>query len=182
MSDAVAAELNGWAERPPMIIDESDGEISTARKALAMGYGGTSHKNCKGIFKGLANACLIEHRRRTDPSRAWLLSGEDLSNVGPIALPQDLAAVATFGLTHCERNGHHYFKGLSLFPESVQSAVLAAHPDLFHRHPGGFVAVNAKGGQIRIDSVVDAPFGSAAKIDPTIFTPVAEWSSDSLDH
>ena len=27
--------------------------------ALALGYVGTSHKNCKGIVKGIANACLL---------------------------------------------------------------------------------------------------------------------------
>jgi hypothetical protein len=45
-----------WEERPPMIIDESDGALESLRQALACGYVGTSHKNCKGIFKGVANA------------------------------------------------------------------------------------------------------------------------------
>ena len=37
-------------------------------RALDCGYAGTSHKNCKGVFKGLANACLLEkRRRRTSP-------------------------------------------------------------------------------------------------------------------
>src|SRR4051794_17792582 len=33
MSDATAAELAAWADRPPTIIDESDGEVGTARRA-----------------------------------------------------------------------------------------------------------------------------------------------------
>lgn len=180
MSDAPARELLGWADRPPMVIDESDGEVSTARRALEMGYVGASHKNCKGILKGLANACLIEHRRRTNPGRTYLLSGEDLSNVGPVSLQQDLCAAATFGVTHIERNGQHYFRGLSMFPADVQEAVLAAHPDLYRRHEQGFATVRIEQGRMRIGSVLDAPFGYDTQVDPTRFTPLAEWSADSL--
>src|SRR5439155_284989 len=79
---------------------------------LSSGYAGTSHKNCKGVFKSIANAGLIARRRRQDPSARFVVSGEDLSNIGPVALLQDTAVVATLGITHAERNGHHYFKGL----------------------------------------------------------------------
>ncbi|MCY4089584.1 MAG: hypothetical protein OXF62_02110, partial [Caldilineaceae bacterium] len=44
----VGAALRGWSERPPIIIDESDGALSSAPAALESGYVGTSHKNCKG--------------------------------------------------------------------------------------------------------------------------------------
>ena len=181
MGDAAAAELAGWRERPPMIIDESDGEIGTARRALGIGYVGTSHKNCKGVFKGLGNACLIEHRRRTDPAgRPYVLSGEDLSNTGPVALLQDLAVVASFGLGHLERNSQHYFRGLSMFDPGVQAAVLDAHDDLYHMHPQVFVTAHVEGGRMRIGSVVDAPFGLAAPFDPTRYTPLEEWSVETL--
>lgn len=179
-SDGVAAELAAWADRPPMIIDESDGEVGTARHALDIGYAGTSHKNCKGVFKGLANACLIEHRNRAHPGRPYVLSGEDLSNVGPVALLEDLAVVATLGLAHVERNSQHYFRGLSLLPADVQDSVLAAHGDLYRRHEAGFVTLRIDGGRVRMGSVVDAPFGLAARFDPTRFTPLAAWSVDSL--
>jgi hypothetical protein len=163
-----------------MIIDESDGEVSTARRALEMGYVGASHKNCKGIFKGLGNACLIEHRRRTNPGGTYLLSGEDLSNVGPVSLQQDVCAAASFGVNHIERNGHHYFRGLGMFPADVQEAILAAHPDLYRRHDQGFATVRIERGRMQIGSVLDAPFGAAARVDPTQFTPLAEWSAESL--
>jgi hypothetical protein len=41
------------------------------------------HKNCKGAFQGIANACLLAHRRRQ--GLPGLQTGEDLCNVGPIA-------------------------------------------------------------------------------------------------
>src|ERR1051326_7931418 len=103
--------------------------LSSAPQALEAGYIGTSHKNCKGIFKGIANACLIAQRRRSDPR--LIVSGEDLANVGPIALLQDLAVLATLGVPHAERNGHHYFRGLSAFPQSIQDEMLSSHPDLY---------------------------------------------------
>lgn len=112
-------ELNNWENRPPIIIDESDSEIGSIIEALDSGYAGTSHKNCKGIFKGIANACLLEFRRRQNSNKTYILSGEDLTNVGPVALIQDLAVMANLGIEHIERNGHHYFKGLSMFPENT---------------------------------------------------------------
>ncbi|WP_321112476.1 hypothetical protein [Halorussus salinisoli] len=66
--------LESWDDAPPFIIDESDGRIDSAKTALEYGYEGTSHKNCKGIFKGIANACLIAHRNRTEGDREYVLT------------------------------------------------------------------------------------------------------------
>src|SRR4030095_8935066 len=162
-------------------IDESDGEPGTLAVALANGYSGGSHKNCKGVFKGLAHACLIAQRRQVDPSRPLYLSAEDLCNVGPLALLQDLAVVATLGIPDVERNGHHYFAGLSQFPTSIQDLTLAARGDLYHRHATGFPAVHIERGSIDVRSVVAAPFGLDPLLDPSVFTPADEWSFDSLE-
>ena len=67
-----------------------------------------------------------------------------------------------------------------MFPADVQEAVLAAHPDLYRRHEQGFTTVRIEQGRMRIGSVLDAPFGYAARVDPSRFTPLAEWSADSL--
>ena len=63
LSDAIGELTRAWPERPPIIIDESDAELSSLPRALELGYAGTSHKNCKGVFKGIANACLLAQRR-----------------------------------------------------------------------------------------------------------------------
>lgn len=154
------AALLAWPERPPLIIDESDGEIDSLRRALAGGYIGTSHKNCKGVFRGVANACLLAFRASRDGHRG-LQTGEDLSNIGPVALLQDLAVQAAIGIASVERNGHHYFRGLSFLPETVQAQVLAGHPDLYARHARGFPALRIVGGQLDLGSVNAAPFGVA---------------------
>jgi hypothetical protein len=176
LSDNVKSEISNWPDRPPIIIDESDGEPASLPRALECGYVGTSHKNCKGIIKGIANACLLEKRRRENPRKPFVLSGEDLSNVGPVALLQDLAAVATLGIESVERNGHHYFRGLSMHTPDVQNAVLEKHADLYREHEtGGYATLNVKGGIIDVGSVVDAPLGVGFELDVSKFTPLDKW-------
>lgn len=177
LSDAVRAEIQAWSTRPPMIIDESDATLDSLRIALECGYSGSSHKNCKGIFKGIANACLISKLRRD--GKSVILSCEDLSNVGPIALLQDLAVVATLGIEHCERNGHHYFKGLSALPVELQQTVAREHPDLYVFEQG-FSRVLIKGGIMSTASAAAAPFGRDFEMDAALFTPVKKWNFDSL--
>lgn len=167
LSDDAGAELRAWRERPPLIIDESDGEVGDLPRALELGYVGTSHKNCKGIVKGIANACLLAQRRAQ--GQVGLLTGEDLANLGPVALLQDLAMMSLLGIEHVERNGHHYFKGLSLWPDEWQREVEQAHADLYARHPAGFAALQIREGRLNLGSVNDAPFGLKPPLDPSRF-------------
>jgi hypothetical protein len=180
LAEATQAALRAWEQRPPIIIDESDDSLDSLPTALNSGYIGTSHKNCKGVFKGIANACLIEYRRRLDPTGVYVLSGEDLSNIGPVALLQDSTVAAVLGIDHAERNGHHYFTGLRMFPAAWQQTMLTDHGDLYQVHPAGFLMVNIHQGRITIQSLLNAPFGVAAELDPAIFTPLEAWRIDSL--
>jgi hypothetical protein len=169
LTDAAREVFTDWTDGPPLIIDESDGELDSLRRALECGYAGTSHKNCKGVFKGIANACYLAYRRRENPDRDFVISGEDLSCVGPIGLQQDLAVMATIGKTNVERNGHHYFRGMGMLPEGLQSALLEAHGDLYRRHEEGFPTLAIEDGRIALDSVVEAPFGRALELDVSAF-------------
>jgi hypothetical protein len=146
-----------WPDRPPIIIDESDATLESLPTALALGYAGSSHKNCKGIFKGIANACLLAQRRRN--GLPGLLSGEDLTNIGPVALFQDLAVQAALGSESVERNGHHYFAGLAQFPPALQEQTLAAHGDLYVRGSAGWPRLDIRDGRLSLGSVSRAPFG-----------------------
>ncbi|MGQ9738525.1 MAG: hypothetical protein ACUVRT_11550 [Armatimonadota bacterium] len=163
LSERTRQQLSRWQDRPPMIIDESDAELHSLPHALECGYDGCSVKSCKGIFKGIANLCLAEHLRRG--GKPVRISGEDLTTVPPVSLQQDLALMANLGIEHVERNGYHYFRGLSMFPPDLQGRLLHAHPDLFTWHPQGFVAVCVVGGSLSTRSVVEASFG----------TDVAAW-------
>jgi hypothetical protein len=167
LSDEPGAPLRGWSERPRLIIDESDGAVGDLPRALALGYSGTSHKNCKGIVKGIANACLLEKRRRN--GERVVLTGEDLCNLGPVALLQDLAMMALLGVEHVERNGHHYYRGLSLWPAEWQDAALSAHGDLYRRHRDGFACLDIREGRVALGSVNTAPFGVKTLFDASRF-------------
>lgn len=149
-----------WKQRPPIIIDESDGELCALPQALKLGYNGASHKNCKGVFKGIANRCLIEKRSRQSPAKQWILSGEDLCNQGPVALLQDLAVMACLGIQSVERNGHHYCAGLSAFNPSLQNQVLQSHPDLYHQTERGWPSLTLENGSLSLRTVNQNPFGT----------------------
>jgi hypothetical protein len=166
LSDEAAAALHAWRDHPALIIDESDGELDSVRNALECGYAGASHKNCKGVFKGVANACLAAARTQASGIRP-LISGEDLCTIGPVALLQDLAVMAVIGVGHVERNGHHYFRGLSGYPERLQARMLRQHGDLYHERIPGIAALRVHAGGLTVDSVVRAPFGCALEVNET---------------
>ncbi|MFW6038874.1 MAG: hypothetical protein ACOC9P_00165 [bacterium] len=167
LHDDTGTALRSWTDRPAMIIDESDATTDSLPLALSLGYSGTSHKNCKGVIKGILNACLLEHHRRTTPQRAVVLSAEDLANVGPIALLQDLAVVATLGIEHVERNGHHYFRGLGMLPEHWQRSLLEHHPELYETMSDDTPTLRIVDGQLDLTGINAAPFGVQPSFDPS---------------
>jgi L-alanine-DL-glutamate epimerase-like enolase superfamily enzyme len=174
LKDDVAPALQGWSDGPEMIIDESDGSLADLPRALDLGYSGTSHKSCKGIVKGLANAALLKVRA-PQMKRPPILSGEDLANVGPVSVLQDLAMMSALGIPHVERNGHHYFRGLSMYSPEFQAEALRCHPGYYRRHELGFPTLEVQDGLLDMTSVNAAPFGCAIPIDATQFTPLKTW-------
>lgn len=182
LSEVSAEEMLDWDERPPTIIDESDGDLEALPTALKYGYVGTSHKNCKGVFKGIINACLIAKRNQTDDQNTYVISGEDLANVGPVALLQDLTVMSSLGISHVERNGHHYFAGLSMYPHAVQQDMLQKHPALYEPHNQGFATLRIRDGKLDCTDVICSPFGVGIELDTQLFIPIADWSAESLDY
>jgi hypothetical protein len=181
LSNETQAAFGAWHSLPTIIIDESDAQITSLRRALEVGYVGTSHKNCKGVFKGIANACLIRHLNHRNSDQRYISTGEDLMNLGPVALLQDLAVGATLGFEHMERNGHHFVAGLSPFPNAIQDQVLSNHGDLYclHSSPEGqFPTLAIANGLIDLTSVNRAPFGYAIELDKNLFEHVATFESD----
>ena len=173
LDETLYDQFQAWPDRPPVIIDESDATLDSLTTALRLGYAGTSHKNCKGIFKGITNRCLIEKRRRE--GETVVMSGEDLCNVGPVALLQDLAVCATLGIESVERNGHHYHPGLSQLPAAMQTAALEHHPDLYRTVSDGWPTLSIGEGRIDTSSVNQSPFGVGFAPDLGSLTPAADW-------
>jgi hypothetical protein len=122
-------DLSRVTQSFPVIIDEADDAPDALPRALALGYSGTSHKNCKNTFKSVANIARL--RREKEAGRPAMLSAEDLTNIGVVALQEDLTALSALGISHAERNGHHYFTGLAHLPREVQTKAAHALPDLY---------------------------------------------------
>jgi len=143
----------------PVIIDESDDALDAFPRAKALGYKGVSSKTCKGIYKS-----LINHARCAAWGNGYFMTGEDLTIQAGLALQQDLALVSLLGITHVERNGHHYVNGMAGLPAGEQEAFLAAHPDLYERSHGA-VRVRITGGRMATGSLACTGFASAAMPD-----------------
>ena len=147
----------------PVIIDESDESLDSYHSAISVGYRGVSSKNCKGPIRSILKAGLNWHLNQSlgsnaPPSDQFVLTGEDLCCVGIVSLQSDLCLIATLGLTHVERNGHHYHTGLSYLSFEQQQAALAHHPDLYQQD-GDVVWPNVVDGQFKIGSLQCPGFG-----------------------
>jgi L-alanine-DL-glutamate epimerase-like enolase superfamily enzyme len=179
MDPAVRPLLEPLSREKPVIIDEADGWLGAFREAARLGYRGTSHKNCKGVYKSLHNlAFAAEHNRRIGRPEL-LLSAEDLSNLPVVALQADLAWVALLGIAHVERNGHHYFCGLGHLSAAEQADALARHPGLYQRRDDRCF-LHVANGKIDCRSLQTAGMGFAALPDMGRLTPVADWDFASL--
>ena len=165
LSEQVGECLLNWKNAPPIIIDESDGALDSMPRALDLGYIGVSHKNCKSVFKGIINRATINHYNKKAGKAKYLMSGEDLSNIGPVANHQDLVVQASLGNHSVERNGHHYFKGLSVFDRNIQHSTMNAFPTLYTAEEK-YVRLNIQGGKLVLKDLLNMPFGT----DQTILT------------
>lgn len=159
LSEEIGRALMDWTDAPPMIIDESDASLDSAPRALELGYKGTSHKNCKGVFKGILNRCLINFKNQQAGREQYLMSGEDLANIGPVANHLDLVVQATLGIESVERNGHHYFTGLSVFNDEIQANALNSFPRLYTREED-YVRLNIQNGRLDVSELLEMPFGT----------------------
>jgi hypothetical protein len=180
MDPAVAGDITRLNREKPVIIDEADGWLTAFREATQLGYRGTSHKNCKGIYKSLHNHVLCHfHNHQIGRSGDWFMSAEDLTNLPVVALQADLASVALLGIDHVERNGHHYFRGLGHLPEEEKAAALDAHPDLYERKDDE-IFLRISDGRLDIGSLQCSGMGFSAIPDLDAMTPPTDWDFSSL--
>jgi hypothetical protein len=156
--NALESDVSALAAEKPVIIDESDDSLDAFPRAKALGYRGVSSKTCKGLYKSLINAA-----RCAAWGEGYFMSGEDLTIQAGLALQQDLALVSILGLTHVERNGHHYVNGMAGLPEDEQERFLKGHDDLYERSHGA-VRLHIENGMIRMKSL-DCP-GYASRALP----------------
>jgi hypothetical protein len=174
LAPETASLLKRIGEHKPVIIDEADGTLHAFRTAMALGYRGVSHKNCKGVYKSLMNLARARRRNEMIGAEHYFVSAEDLTNLPVVPLQADLASVALLGIPHVERNGHHYFFGLDHLTGSEQAAALASHPDLYVRFGRGAV-LRIWDGAIDIGSIQVPGMGFAAPPDMEAMMPPERW-------
>lgn len=179
-SVALARPVEALARARPLIIDESDGELSAFPRAVALGYSGVSSKTCKGLYKSLLNAARIACRNADDPAPRLFMSAEDLTTWPGVSVQQDLALVSLIGLTHVERNAHHFIDGMSFAPEAEQAGFVAAHPDLYAKEPGRPARLRIADGAVSLGSLSGPGFAVAAEMDFAAMRPMPEAPSQRI--
>lgn len=174
---ALEQSVSALGARIPVIIDESDGALDAFPRARSLGYTGVSSKVCKGFYKSILNAARAKVWNQQEPGR-YFLSAEDLTCEPGISLQQDLALVSWLGLTHVEKNAHHFIDGFDSRPQTEAEAFLAAHPDLYHRQDGR-VRLHLSGGKVHIGSLAAPGFGTSLSPDVTALEPMprAIWQN-----
>ncbi len=170
---ALERDVAAVARLAPVIIDESDADLDAFPRARALGYSGVSSKMCKGLYKSILNAARCAAWNRAAGAGRYFMTAEDLTTQAGLAVQQDLALVNLLGMTHVERNGHHYVNGMAGAPEGEQSAFLAAHPDLYERAHGA-VRLKIRAGELAIASLDCPAFASGAEPDWTALAPMPE--------
>jgi len=158
----------------PVIVDESDGELDTFVQARARGYAGVSSKTCKGFYKSILNAARCASWNAQQQGVRYFMSAEDLTTQAGLSVQQDLALVNLLGITHVERNGHHYVDGMAALPEAEQQAFFDAHGDVYERSHGA-VRLRIAGGRIALGSLACTGFASAAMPDFSAMAPFSTF-------
>jgi hypothetical protein len=158
-----------------LLIDEADGTLDAFPQARAHGWRGVSSKGCKGVYKALINRARCDQWNLSpDPKTdRCFMSAEDLTCQAGLAVQQDLALAALLGLSHCERNGHHYVDGFGDAPAAEQRAFAQAHPDLYETTAGRPRLAIRQGG-IDIASLDRTGFAHGADPDFTSLLPLAQ--------
>ena len=174
--NALEADFRATPLGLPVIIDESDGTLDTFAEARARGYDGVSSKTCKGMYKSILNATRCAQWNAAEGNARYFMSAEDLTTQAGLAVQQDLALVNLLGITHVERNGHHYVNGMAALPQAEQQAFLAAHGDLYE-HSRGATRVAIRDGRIAIGSLACTGFASAAMPDFSAMQPITNRSA-----
>lgn len=164
-AEALSKPVAAIAERLPLEIDESDGDIGSFLQARALGYAGISSKSCKGFYRSLINRARVEKWNAEMENARCFMSAEDLTTQAGLGLQQDLMLAALVGAGHVERNGHHYVDGMGRAPMAEQAAYRAAHGDLYES-AAGQTRLAIRNGDITFSSVLRATgLGSAVEPD-----------------
>ncbi|HXH45806.1 MAG TPA: hypothetical protein VNK51_18425 [Bradyrhizobium sp.] len=156
------------------IIDEADDSYDAFPAARALGYRGISSKSCKGLYKSIVNATRAAKWSAGDEQ--FFITGEDLTCQAGLAVQHDLALGAFIGVTHAERNGHHYVDGFGKTPAAEAAAFAAAHPDLY-ADAGQGIRLSIHDGDLLTGSLNTAGFATSVHPDWSALRPLEQPKS-----
>ncbi|QOZ11067.1 hypothetical protein [Bradyrhizobium sp. CCBAU 51765] len=165
--------LGALADRG-FIIDEADDSYDAFPAARALGYRGISSKSCKGLYKSIVNATRAA--KWSAGGEQYFVTGEDLTCQAGLAVQQDLALGAFIGVTHAERNGHHYVDGFGDTPTPEAQAFAAAHPDLY-ADAGQGIRLSIHDGDLLTGSLHATGFATSVHPDWSALRPLEQPKS-----
>src|SRR5258708_8459335 len=105
------------------------------------------------------------------------MSAEDLTTLPGVSVQQDLALVSLLGMTHVERNAHHFVDGMSFASEFEQRAFVRAHPDIYEKADGHPARLKVPGGRIALGSLAVPGFAVGAGMGFPPMTPPTTGST-----
>jgi hypothetical protein len=173
LDPSTAGMIRKISERKLLLIDEADGSVDAFKRAHAIGYAGTSHKNCKGFFKSLINRVRVVHY--TEQGKAAFQSAEDLQNLAIAPLHQDFVTVGMLGLNNCERNGHHLNRGLAFVSPRDKESLARHHTDLYEKR-GDEWYVKIRNGIVNCASLQCPGFGVVDEPDWASMEDMRSWT------
>jgi hypothetical protein len=161
----------GSLARRNLIIDEADDSYDAFPHARVLGYRGISSKSCKGIYKSIINATRAA--KWSGEREKFFVSGEDLTCQAGLCVQQDLALGALIGVTHAERNGHHYVDGFADTPAAEAQAFRAAHPDIY-ASDGNIVRLSINNGDLLTRSLTSPGFATGVHPNWSALSPLEQ--------
>ncbi|MET4387243.1 hypothetical protein ABIB73_002998 [Bradyrhizobium sp. F1.4.3] len=156
------------------IIDEADDSYDAFPAARALGYRGISSKSCKGLYKSIVNA--TRSAKWSVGGEKFFVTGEDLTCQAGLAVQQDVALGALIGITHAERNGHHYVDGFGETPAAEAQAFAHAHPDLY-ADAGQGIRLKIHSGDLVTGSLNATGFATSVHPDWSALAPLEQPKS-----
>ena len=159
----------------PLLLDEADGTLDAFVTGRQHGWRGVSSKACKGLYKAVINRARCDRWNLSsegDNNRCFM-SAEDLTCQAGLAVQQDLALASLLGLSHCERNGHHYVDGFGDAPSAEAAGFASAHSDLYET-TAGRPRLAIRDGRLAIASLARPGFAHCADPDFDTLQPLSE--------
>ncbi len=171
LDDSVKSVLDEGLLSTPIIIDESGGSKQAFPKAVELGYKGVSAKNCKGVYRTLETFVEVK-KNEIIKGTPYYMSSEDLTNVPVLPFHQDICVAAALGITHSERNGHHFIRGFDFLSSVERREALKEFPSLYKEMKEGTPVLNIQEGKINLKELNQVGFGAMSKPDFDFLSPV----------